>query len=237
MDGRLDLASIEQCLRALQADMDRVNRALTVPREPLVEDMIRNMIDGYAYVDDVVRGGIDALAPGNAHVFLELNARVLCGTDPAERVALAEHLEATEERFYSQQGGGIEVVIEWLKRHRKDAVEKQAAGAFVEVMSEPQLFIEGNNRTGALMMSYLLARQRRPPFVLSPSNAISFFTIAAAITRRRRNGWSMLFAAPRLRRDVGLLLGLPPECAGVSDPPDCTPHWAMIRPNHGRVPR
>jgi len=234
MDGKLDLAWIEQCLRALQADMDRVNRALTVPRDPLTEDMIGNMIAGYAYVDDLVRGGVDALDPGRARVFLELNARVLCGTGPGERAALTEHLAANEERFYSQEGGGIEVLVEWLRRHRKDPVERRAAGAFVGIMTEPQLFIEGNHRTGALIMSYLLARQKRPPFVLCPNNAIAFFGIADAIKRRRRNGWSMLFGAPRLRREVGHLLGLPSGCAGTNDPPDCGQGWA-IRPELWRM--
>lgn len=209
-EGGLDLARIERCLRAVQADLDRINRFLPVPRAPLEEALIRNMLDGYAYVDELVRGKVEALAPGNARVFLELNARVLCGTDPGERAALAAHLKATEERFYDQQGGGIEAVIEWLKRHRNNAVESRAAGAFVQVISEPQLFIEGNHRTGALIMSYILAREGCPPFVLCPANAAAFFAAAAAIERRRRSDWRMLFAARRLRRDVALILRAPP---------------------------
>jgi hypothetical protein len=49
---------------------------------------------------------------------------------------------------------------------------KRAAGVYVRTLSEPELFIEGNHRSGALVMSYILAREGYPPFVLTAENAI-----------------------------------------------------------------
>jgi hypothetical protein len=44
---------------------------------------------------------------------------------------------------------------------------RRAAEVYIYILSEPQLFIAGNHRTGALVLSYILAREGRPPFVLT----------------------------------------------------------------------
>jgi Fic family protein len=51
------------------------------------------------------------------------------------------------------------------------------------MLSEPQVFIEGNDRTGALVMSYILAKAGQPPFVLSFANAKPYFESSAQIKR------------------------------------------------------
>jgi len=61
------------------------------------DSVIRNMMAGYALVDEVVAAGIDLFAMGNLKYWLELNVTVLCGIDPVERAEYAQHRQITEE--------------------------------------------------------------------------------------------------------------------------------------------
>jgi hypothetical protein len=91
-------------------------------------------------------------------------------------------------------------VVEWLSTHQRDSVWKQAAGVYVRVLSRPQLFIEGNHRTGALMMSYLLARAGRPPFVLMPESAREYFDPSTVLRETRKGALTTLFRLPRIKK-------------------------------------
>jgi hypothetical protein len=62
------------------------------------------------------------------------------------------------------------------------------------------LFIEGNHRTGALVMSYILAREGRPPFVLSVANAQAYLDPSTLITATRKHGLVALIRGPKLKR-------------------------------------
>jgi hypothetical protein len=68
-------------------------------------------------------------------------------------------------------------------------------------VSEPQLLIEGNHRTGALVLSYILAREGRPPFVLTAENAKAYLDPSTLITER--NTISSRFSG--FRRSSGTL--------------------------------
>jgi hypothetical protein len=165
----------------------------------LGDDVVGNMLAGYAFVDWIVARGIDVFAMGNLRTLLELNRLVLCGADEAARQNAAEHLRATEEHFYGEWGAGIRDVVEWHDRHRGSGVWKRAGGVFIRVLSEPQLFIEGNHRTGALLMSYILLREGKPPFVLTPACAQAFFDPATLIKKMRKRGLVMQFRMPGLK--------------------------------------
>lgn len=180
--GRLDLVAIEGSLRAVQSFLVRdESDGVGAAHDPMDDRVVDNLVAAYAYVDSLVAEGVDALAMGRLRHLLEINTIVLCGTDPARRDSYAKHLEATERRFYEQPGGGIEDLVEWHARHRRDGVWDVAAGAGVRVMSKPQLFVEGNHRTAALIMSYLLLRADRPPFVLTPASAVDYFALSAEL--------------------------------------------------------
>jgi Fic family protein len=64
------------------------------------------------------------------------------------------------------------------------------------VLSEPQLYIEGNHRTGALLMSYILARDGKPPFVFS----VDYFDPSSVIKGTRKTTFALLFEAPKIKR-------------------------------------
>ena len=203
---RLDLAAIEAALRGVQREFPEINRLLQCRRDTMDDSIIDNMLAGYAYVDDAITRGIDAFAMGNFKHFLELNARVLCGTDPQQRADNATHLRLTEEHFYDDTRGGIRDIVEWYRLHRDESVWRRAAGVYIRVLSEPQLFIEGNHRTGALIMSYILASECRPPFVLTVENAQGYFNPSTLITKTKKTSLSMLYRMPTIKKSFAAFL-------------------------------
>lgn len=197
---RFDLAAIDLTLRRLQREFPAINPRLRDRRDPLDDAVIDNLMAGYAYVDELVAARTDLLALGNLKHLIELNSRVLCGTDETARRDSAEHLRLTEERFYNAPGGGIRDIVEWHQKHRDDAVWRRAAGVYIRILSEPQLFIEGNHRTGSLVVSYILARDGHPPFVLTSSNAPEFFDPSSLIKKIDKRQFLANLRIPHLKK-------------------------------------
>jgi hypothetical protein len=158
------------------------------------------MVAGYHFVDDLLAQHADLFAMGNLKLLLELNAVVLCGLDEGVRAQAAAHLAATEQRFYEQEGGGIRDVVEWYAVHRAGSPWRRAAGVYISILSEPELFIEGNHRTGALVMSYILAREGRPPFVLTVENAKAYLDPSTLITKTRKHSVVGAFKMRRVQK-------------------------------------
>ena len=176
--ARLNRGAVEESLRRLQRFPAR---KLGSARDPLDDRVVGNLLAGYAFVDDLVAEGVDALAMGQLRHLLEMNTLVLCGADLGRRRQYARHLQATERRFYEEPGGGVEDLVEWHARHRREPAAVIAAGAALRILSKPQLFVEGNHRTAALVMSYFLLRADHPPFVLGPDSAPGYFALSAEV--------------------------------------------------------
>ncbi len=203
---RLNLPAIDASLREVQADFDRVNRTLSAPRDPMTDEVRENMLSGYRGVDEALAQGLDAFGRGHSAWLLELNTRVLCGTDETRREEFAPHIEATARYFYQDHGAGVGAFIEWLERHAGDSVWRRAAGAYIHILSRPQLFIEGNHRAGALIMSYILAREGQPPFVLSVENAKAYFDPSSLVKESHRDSLTLLIRTPKLKKRFAALL-------------------------------
>jgi len=197
-EHRLDLAAIGAALRDVQAAFPAINAHLEMKREAMSDRVVPHMMDGYAEVDRLLAERVDAFAMGHLSLLLELNHRVLCGADLQERRHHHRHLEATEHAFYDDERGGIRDVREWYERNRQTSVWRRAAGVYVRILTEPQLFIEGNHRTGALIMSYLLAREGRPPFVLTVDNAEAYFKPSTLMRRTRKGAPTSIWRIPQL---------------------------------------
>ena len=202
---RLNLAAIEAALRGAQRSLD----AMSGRRDAMSDPVIANMLAGYALVGALVADHVNVFAMGNLKHVLELNTVVLCGTSMERRAAYAPHIAASERRFYDERQAGIEDVVEWYARHADRSVRMRAAGIYVRVLSTPQLFIEGNHRTGTLMMSYLLLRDGQPPFVLSAENAAAYFGLSAVIRASARRGPAAFLRQLVYRRRLAGLLALP----------------------------
>ena len=172
----------------------------------MADDVVVNMVAGYTLVDTLAGAQIDLFALGNLKYLLELNTTVLCGTSAERRAEYTRHRTTTEQRFYEDTQGGIRDVVEWYRRNDRASAWMLAAGLYIRILSKPQLFIEGNHRTGALVMSYVLIGHGEPPFVLTPANAVAYFDPSTTIRDTRRRGVTALVRVPRATRRLAAFL-------------------------------
>ncbi|MFM9882635.1 MAG: Fic family protein [Burkholderiales bacterium] len=194
----LDFQCIEASLISMQEELKVANTLLDAHRDPLDRRVIENMLAGYAYIERLANQGLEPFARVE-HV-LELNRLALCGIDPERRQEFRSHLDATERRFYDEANAGIEDVVEWMRLHKGRSIWERAAAAHIRILAKPQLFIEGNHRTAALVMSWILMRGGKPPFVLSTSNAVSYFKPSASIRDIRKSSVLGMLRLPRIQR-------------------------------------
>ncbi|WP_010171494.1 hypothetical protein [Pseudomonas sp. PAMC 25886] len=219
---RLDLAAIERALREVQRRFAELSRHFTEPRDPFTDEVLLNVLEGYALIDDYVARGVDLFDLQHLDLMLEINATVLCGTDPARRQEYSHHLEATEQHFFNNVEGGIKDLYNWYCAYRSESVWKRAAGVYVRILSKPQLFIEGNNRSGSLIVSYLLMRAGLPPFVLTLENAEGYFNPSSVIRNSAKHGVKALYELPKIKKKYAAFLeeqAPDPEVFFLSDAP------------------
>ncbi len=195
---RLDLQQIERSLLGVQRAFPEINARLHTRRDVLSDRVLNNMLAGYAFVDRLLAERVDVFALGRLGFLLEINHLVLCGPDPEDRRHAHRHIEETERVFYDDMRGGIRHVMGWYERNANATVWRRAAGVYVQLLSEPQLFIEGNHRSGSLIMSYLLAREGKPPFVLTVDNAEAYFKPSTLIRLTPRTVLMGFWRMPRL---------------------------------------
>lgn len=203
---RLNYVAIKMSLVETQQNFDVINANLTVERTPLSDELINNLLAGYAQIDEYLAKGIDLFKVGNSDLLLALNKTVLYHSTDISTAESSRQFEATQQHFYEAKNGGIGHLMEWLDMHRGSSVWKRSAGLFTYIMSQPQLFIEGNHRTGAIIMSYMLMREGYAPFVLSLSNAQHFFEPAELIKKRRKKTMDELLYLPKQTRKFAKLL-------------------------------
>lgn len=196
----MDIDKIESSLRAVQENFDRINDTLDDRRDPMRDEIIDNMIAGYRYVNKILDKNISLLEREGLHHLLELNHIVLCGTDHKERKNFQKHIKATTERFYKQQEFCISDIRDWAEQHRKDTPWKRAAGVYIMHISQPQLFFEGNHRTGALLMSCILVRHGKPPFVLSVDNAKAYFDPSSLAKKTKKDFFGKYYTLPKIKK-------------------------------------
>ena len=198
----LDLQSIEASLRGVQREFPLINRELNFSREQMDDEVVENLLAGYALIKHLLEAKIELFALGSSSYLFELNTRVLCGTNEQKRREYHKHIAANNRFFYERTDAGINDLYEWYTLHIHEPVWHRAASVYIRILSEPQVFIEGNDRTGALVMSYILAKEGLPPFVLTAANAKAYFETSAQIKKLPRNGLANLFRLPRLKARI-----------------------------------
>ncbi|WPL18933.1 hypothetical protein Thiowin_04029 [Thiorhodovibrio winogradskyi] len=203
---RLNLPAIASSLRRVQVEFDRINQTLSTPRDPLSDRVLNQLLAGYAEIDRCLADGVDLFALGRSRQLLALNGLVLWGeAEPGSAQAQRQRL-ATEEQFYTQGNGGIAELIACHESMANEPVWKRAARVYIQILSQPQLYLEGNHRTGSLVMSYILARAGKPPFVLSVDNAKAYFDPSSLVKNSRKHSLRMLLEQPKLARRLADLL-------------------------------
>ncbi len=203
---RLNLKSIEDSLRAVQKDFPRINSIIKSKREHMSDEIVENMLAGYEQINRYLAKDKPLLVRKRRDHVLELNHTVLCGAESKRRKEYKKHIEKTRERFFFADGFNIDVLLDWYLRHRDRSVWRRASGWYTRSVSRPQLFFEGNHRTGALLMSYMLARKGHPPFVLSVDNAKGYFDPSSMIKRTHKNKRTLMFRIPGLDKKFSKFL-------------------------------
>lgn len=203
----LDLTAIEAALRDVQRDFAHINASLDTPRDVLGDEVLANLLAAYGYLGRLLEDGIDPLARGNSRHLLKLNLLVLFGERPPASQEGEAQVRETERRFYDDSSpGSLRALVNWLADHAGDNVWRRAAGAYIQVLSAPQLFLEGNHRTGALIASALLCGAGQPPFVLTVGNAKAWFDPSSLVKGCRKRSLKALLAIPKLRKRLAKVL-------------------------------
>jgi hypothetical protein len=197
---RLNLRTIERSLRGVQREFPRINEVLRSRRDSMSDEVVVNMMAGYTVVDKVLADDTDLLTSKHGAYLLELNHIVLCGLDPKVRQEYRRHLEATTQRFYGQEDFCVDDLLRWHEEHQDESPWKRAAGVYVRLLSQPQLYIEGNHRTGALIMGYILARDGKAPFVLTVENAQAYFDPSTLIKETKKTAVTVLMKLPGMKK-------------------------------------
>jgi hypothetical protein len=202
----VNIDRVEESLREVQRNFASINASLDDSRDPMRDIIVDNMMAGYRYLNELLRENISLLRREGLHHLLELNHIVLCGTDPRMRIECQKHIDATTERFYKQQEFCISDIREWAENHKDDSPWKRAAGVYVMHISQPQLFFEGNHRTGSLLMSSILVRHNKPPFVLSVENAKAYFDPSSLAKKTNKDFFGKYYILPKIKRNFGQFL-------------------------------
>ena len=197
---RLNLQAIERSLRDVQREFPKINEQLQSRRDSMTDEVLANLLAGYRFVDQALANATDLLTPQYVTGLLELNHIVLCGLSPQIRQEHQKHIEATAQRFYGQEAYNIDDILAWYERHHGESSWKRAAGVYVRILSQPQLYIEGNHRTGALIMSYILAQDGTPPFVLTVDNAKAYFDPSSLVKATQKSATTLLMKLPRMKK-------------------------------------
>lgn len=178
MAALFDLPAISTALHRFQGEFPQINDNLAIRREELTPEMVEHILLAYRYLNTLLEKEMDLFTPAGLHSLLELNHIVLCGSDPETRRVYFEHLQETRRSFLRQ----IKGIKDWVLKKRHDADPWHVAtGFYSRMLSRPQLFLEGNHRTGNIILNYLLVSLGSPPYIVTVDTAQGYLDISGEI--------------------------------------------------------
>lgn len=205
---RLNLEAIKATLEKVEADWEQIDTQLIntgvgkkdIPFNKLIKE---NMLNAYAYLDGLLEQKIAPFSQESLGPMLGLNSMVLYGQNHALMLEYGNAVEVNTVKFYDQ----IDTLIKWYQKHEgKSKTRKLAGEIYVTILGHPQLFIEGNHRSGSLIASWINCYNGYPPFVLSPENALAFFQPSSEIKKFvNKSSWRGLTKLPKYRKSFGAL--------------------------------
>jgi hypothetical protein len=176
----LDLRRIDEELRKVQRHFPIINAVLNCRRDEFTNIVRRNMLAAYEFLDAAVDDDVDLFSEQGLEVLLQLNHLVLLGRG-YDRRAFGGHIELTRQQFFANFRRYVKPIRRWYRKHEAANPYKLAAQVYVGVLSQPQLYQEGNHRTGSLIASGILLQNGCPPFVLTRQNAVAYFNPSSTI--------------------------------------------------------
>jgi len=175
---RLNLVKVEESLLSVKKDWKKIDdelehRGIGRKDHPFDDAIMFRMLNAYSYLDFLLQKEYNIFQLKNLSMMLELNHRVHYGEDYKMRFEYNRAMQAASDKFYE----GVPIIQKWYEKHlkRREDPRKVASEIYVGIVGRPQLFVEGNHRTGSLIASWIDMRDGQPPFVLSPENAIDYF--------------------------------------------------------------
>jgi hypothetical protein len=177
---RLRLGCIAEELLDLQRHFPAINAIVKYRRDDFTDAVRGNMLAAYEFLDEVVADNLDFFSHEGLEALLQLNHVVLLGRDYDART-FDRHISVTRQQFFDNFHRYVKPIRRWYRKHETENPYKVAAEVYVGVLSHPQLFQEGNHRTGALIASGILLQNGCPPFVLTRHNAVAYFDPSSEI--------------------------------------------------------
>lgn len=170
--------AIEESLRGFQHEFPAINDRLAMRREDMTGAMVDQIVEAYAFLNSLLRKEMDLFTPAGLHALLEMNHIVLCGSDRATRTLYYTHLDETRKSFLAK----IRPIKDWvLKKKQQTDPFDLATGFYSMMLSRPQLFLEGNHRTGNVILNYLLISKGSAPYIVSAADAHTYLDISGDI--------------------------------------------------------
>ena len=183
---RLNLPEINKALLGVEKNWRTIDDELEeqhIGRKDIpFNSIIRTrMFAAYEYLDTLLAEGREPFAPESLKMMLELNHLVHYGQDARLKLKYHQAVIFSTKKFNQYIGA----IHDWYKRHEKkrDPALKIAAEIYVSILGYPQLFDEGNHRTGALISSWINVYHGYPPFVLSTDHEIAYFAPSSEIKK------------------------------------------------------
>jgi hypothetical protein len=193
---RLHLGRIEDELRDVQRHFPAINAVLNLRRDDFSDTVRQNMLTAYEFLDAVVAEDLDLFSDEGLEALLQLNHLVLLGRGYDPR-AFGRHIAVTRRQFFDN----VKPIRRWYRKHEKENPYKVASQVYVGVLSQPQLYQEGNHRTGSLIASGILVQNGYPPFVLTRQNAVAYFNPSSEIKFTDKRTIRGKLRLPKYRRE------------------------------------
>lgn len=175
---RFNLTTIEVSLNYFLQEFSRINDTLAMRREEFTPIMVSNILEAYSFLNTLLDQRMDLFTPAGLHNLLEMNHLVLCGSNQETRGQYYQHLTETRKSFLKK----IKPIKEWvLEKKSSSDPFKLASGFYSRMLSQPQLFLEGNHRTGNILLNYLLISKGSAPYIANPTDAKLYLDISGDI--------------------------------------------------------
>jgi hypothetical protein len=144
---RLRLGRIEDELRDVQRHFAAINAMLNCRRDEFTDTVRQNMVAAYEFLDAIVHDNLDLFSDDGLEALLQLNHLVLLGRG-YDRREFGRHIDVTRQQFFDNFRRYVKPIRRWYRKHETENPYKVAAQVYVGCLSQPQLYQEGNHRTG-----------------------------------------------------------------------------------------
>ncbi len=175
---RFNIDEIGNALADFQKHFPQINETLEMRREDFSPVMRNRILEAYVFLNTLLDRGSDLFTPAGLSALLEMNHIVLCGNEPEDRQDYYQHLAETRKSFQKR----ISPIASWVLANRdEDKPYKLATGFYTRMLSRPQLFLEGNHRTGNIILNYLLVSKGAAPYIVEPATARIYLDLSGNI--------------------------------------------------------